>query len=459
MGDENHRGLSGGQVKRLSIGVEIINFPDIMFLDEPTTGLDSAVSFEIIAAVRNLANQNRTVLCTIHSPSLETGSLFDKLLLMARGRVIYFGPASNVAHYFASSPFQFYFKPDSNPFDFAVAVAGSSIQSDSGEVVSSEQLIEYYSGGEDATKLLETVKEVIALDQYQNSEEIRLAGTEAEKVRTVEMAYNTSLMNQIKTLSHRSAAVLLQNKKLIFATVMRFILVAIFYGSIFLQLKKGTDTKNYYNRISIFFFSLMFLMMVHQSSIPAMLDDRLLFYRERGARAYGALPYWLSSLITQLPIVFLATLAFSLVIYWMVGFRAGAFGYFFYFTLTVSICGLFFSQFLAAVSASSQMALTLTPLFLLIFILFAGFLVYVNAFPEWLGYWGPYISFMRYAFQGLVLNEFDGNSKLPLGGFYISNLGFEDISKESCAAIMVGFMAGMGLMVFLALKFVNFEKR
>jgi ABC-type lipoprotein export system ATPase subunit len=61
VGDENTRGISGGQMKRLSIGVEIVNLPDLIFLDEPTTGLDSAISYDVMSAVRNLANQNRTV--------------------------------------------------------------------------------------------------------------------------------------------------------------------------------------------------------------------------------------------------------------------------------------------------------------------------------------------------------------------------------------------------------------
>jgi ABC-type lipoprotein export system ATPase subunit len=61
VGDENTRGISGGQMKRLSIGVEIVNLPDLIFLDEPTTGLDSAISYDVMSAVKNLTNQNRTV--------------------------------------------------------------------------------------------------------------------------------------------------------------------------------------------------------------------------------------------------------------------------------------------------------------------------------------------------------------------------------------------------------------
>ena len=431
-----------------------VNFPDLMFLDEPTTGLDSAVSLEVIAAVRNLANQNRTVICTIHSPSLETGSLFDKLLLMASGRVIFFGPVSNVADYFFASPYQFYCGMNTNPFDFAVAVAGGFVLSVTEQKIPGNELADFYANGEGFRSLTKSLNDVISLDMETNATE---ASSKVVEHKAVELPYNTSLLHQIKTLSLRSFTVLFQNKKLIIATVMRYIIVAIFYGTIFLHLKTGIP--DYFSRMSIFFFSLMFLIMAHQASIPQMLNDRLLFYRERGAKAYGALPYWMSTWITQVPIVILATLCFALVIYWMVGFRENGFGWYLYFMLAVSLCGLFFSQFLAAVSSSSEMALTLTPLLILVIILFAGFLVYVNAFSEWLGYWGPYISFIRYAFQGLVLNEFYDNHNLIYGQNYIDLLGFGDISKESCGAIMVGFVAGMGLAVFVALKYVNFEKR
>ena len=433
----------------------------MMFLDEPTTGLDSAVSFEVIAAVRNLANQNRTVICTIHSPSFETGSLFDKLLLMSYGRVIYFGPAKNVVSYFSNSPYQFFCGENTNPFDFAIAVAGSFILSAEGEKVSGNSLADYYSSGEGAVTLLSTINEIIALDGALNDAEAVQQASDKSKNHhaPIELPYNTSLYNQIVTLCHRAVVVMIQSKGLVIATVLRYILVAIFYGTIFLSLKTGTDSTYYFSRMSIFFFSLMFMLMAHQSAIPQMISDRLLFYRERGAHAYGAVPYWISTWITQIPLVSVTTLCFSVVVYWLVGFRSGAFGFYFYFMFMISLCGLFFSQFLAAVSESSEMALTLTPLFLLVIILFAGFLVAVPNFPDWLGYWGPYISFMRWAFQGLVLNEFENNSDLPLGSQYISNLGFQNQSKGDCAAIIVGFVAGMCSFVLLALKYVNFEKR
>lgn len=65
-GDASTRGISGGQLKRLSIGVEIVHMPSLIFLDEPTSGLDSVISQEVMSFVHKIASQNRTIIATIH---------------------------------------------------------------------------------------------------------------------------------------------------------------------------------------------------------------------------------------------------------------------------------------------------------------------------------------------------------------------------------------------------------
>lgn len=85
------RGISGGQAKRVNIGIALVTNPRILFLDEPTSGLDSYTSNEVMSVVKSLATHGITVCATIHSPTSYTFNLFDRLLLLLRGQVAYFG--------------------------------------------------------------------------------------------------------------------------------------------------------------------------------------------------------------------------------------------------------------------------------------------------------------------------------------------------------------------------------
>ena len=93
IGNWHLRGISGGEKKRLSIGLEILTQPHIMLLDEPTTGLDSASAFFVVWALRNIARDGRIVVCSIHQPSGCLFDLFDDLCLLSGGEVVYFGEA------------------------------------------------------------------------------------------------------------------------------------------------------------------------------------------------------------------------------------------------------------------------------------------------------------------------------------------------------------------------------
>ena len=76
------KGISGGERKRTSIGVELITDPQLIFLDEPTTGLDSFTAAGVMETLRALASSGRTVVSTIHQPNSEIYNNFDRLLLI-----------------------------------------------------------------------------------------------------------------------------------------------------------------------------------------------------------------------------------------------------------------------------------------------------------------------------------------------------------------------------------------
>uniref|UniRef100_A0A0D9Z293 ABC transporter domain-containing protein n=1 Tax=Oryza glumipatula TaxID=40148 RepID=A0A0D9Z293_9ORYZ len=96
------RGVSGGERKRVCIGNEIIINPSLLFLDEPTSGLDSTTALRIIQLLHDIAEDGKTVITTIHQPSSRLFHKFDKLILLGRGSLLYFGKASEAMPYFQS---------------------------------------------------------------------------------------------------------------------------------------------------------------------------------------------------------------------------------------------------------------------------------------------------------------------------------------------------------------------
>ena len=114
------KGVSGGERKRWSIGVELITDPNMIFLDEPTTGLDSFTASTIVNVLRELAETGRTVMCTIHQPNSETFDSFDQLMLLAAGRIIYLNKASLAVNHFNSIGFQC--PPMTNPADHFMTI-------------------------------------------------------------------------------------------------------------------------------------------------------------------------------------------------------------------------------------------------------------------------------------------------------------------------------------------------
>lgn len=100
IGGELIRGVSGGERKRTSIGVELITDPSLIFLDEPTTGLDSFTATNIVEILSDLANSGRTVVWTIHQPNSDIFNLLDQLMLIANGKTLYFNDAKLATGYF-----------------------------------------------------------------------------------------------------------------------------------------------------------------------------------------------------------------------------------------------------------------------------------------------------------------------------------------------------------------------
>lgn len=136
-GDQRVSSLSGGQMKRTSIGLEFISSPAMLILDEPTSGLDSDNAENVIRLLKRLSRESSTaIITTIHQPSLAVLDLFDYIyMLNLNGENIYYGPPNELNDFFVSMGFE---RPADrvNPADFAMEICNARLGSDKFETMS-----------------------------------------------------------------------------------------------------------------------------------------------------------------------------------------------------------------------------------------------------------------------------------------------------------------------------------
>ncbi|XP_074882071.1 broad substrate specificity ATP-binding cassette transporter ABCG2-like isoform X2 [Buteo buteo] len=133
VGTELIRGVSGGERKRTNIGMELITEPPVLFLDEPTTGLDASTANAVLTLLKKLSRRGRTIIFSIHQPRYSIFKLFDSLTLLALGKVLYHGPAKQALEYFSSIGYEC--EPFNNPADFFLDI----INGDSTAVAASKE--------------------------------------------------------------------------------------------------------------------------------------------------------------------------------------------------------------------------------------------------------------------------------------------------------------------------------
>lgn len=101
IGGDWRKGISTGELKRVSIGIELLDEPSVLILDEPTSGLDTNLSLRIMTLLQREARKGRTIITTVHQPSSQIFELFDRFLLISHGQIVYHGRTSEVLPYFA----------------------------------------------------------------------------------------------------------------------------------------------------------------------------------------------------------------------------------------------------------------------------------------------------------------------------------------------------------------------
>ncbi|XP_064817910.1 broad substrate specificity ATP-binding cassette transporter ABCG2-like [Oncorhynchus masou masou] len=427
IGTEFLRGVSGGERKRCSIGMELITSPRLLFLDEPTTGLDSNTANHIINLLHRLSRSGKTIVFSIHQPRYSIFSRFDHLTLMHRGELVYAGAAGKALSYFTD--LGYHCEPFNNPSDFFLDVTNGEAQStldittfnydDKKNCDNSNLLAVSYR---QSTPYQWVVEE---LDHLTQGLEGGVAG-QGQKADFV-----TSFWYQMRIVGGRMVVNSLRNPQTSYAQLALNIFFALLVGLIYYQIPL-TLPEALQNRMGAFFFLIINMVFGNLSAVELFINERALFIHENSSGYYRTSVYFLSKIFADLiPNRIVPILIFSAIAYYMMGLKP-AFTAFLLFTLTmslVSLAGVSLAFLVSASVSSFAMANVLIALPFVFMMVFGGFLVNLNSMLSWLS-WLKWISIFRYGLEAVTINEFKGqifysNTTTLPGEVYLETQGID----------------------------------
>ncbi|KAG7386158.1 hypothetical protein PHYPSEUDO_000590 [Phytophthora pseudosyringae] len=471
------RGRSREQLKRVSIGVELVARSSVLFLDEPTSGLDAQAAAVVMRTVRRAADHRRcAVVCTIHQPSANVFALFDMLLLLQLGgEAVYFGESSVDAlkAYFEALPGAKPLPHGYNPATWILECVGAGVTRAGDQTPPFARIFQ-------ASGLYVTLAKALEAQKLERSEMVELVfSTKRAASSWTQMRMLTS---RFRTLYWRTPSYSLS--RLFLALALGLIVGALF---------SEADYSTYQGMnagVGGIFLSLTYCGIVAINSVlPLVVQDRAAFYRERSAQSYNALWYFLGATLAEIPYVIVSSFLFTVLSFTIMGFTDGGdvswgVGTIALYWLVMALFTLqqvYLGQFLAYALPGVELASLAGTLLSSILFLFAGFNPPSSSIPQ--GYrWLYELAPQRYTLAALVALVFGDcsssgddqtgkfgcqvlqNPPLELEGLsvkqYVESV-FEmkhgDIARN--IAVSLAFAVGFQLLGLLSLRFISYQRK
>ncbi|XP_047333309.1 ABC transporter G family member 5-like [Impatiens glandulifera] len=400
IGDEKIRGISGGERRRVSIGVEIVHDPRILILDEPTSGLDSVSALQIICLLKSMAeNRGKTIILSIHQPGFRIIKLFNSILLLANGSVLHHGTVDQLD--FNLKQMGLIHPINVNVVDFAIdsieAFHHHHQPSNPKKNNTLQQLFIYEKGIIDYTT-----------------------------------GFTNSRIRETIILTHRFSKNIIRTKELFACRTLQMLISGLVLGSIFYNLKQ--DINGVEERIGLFAFILTFLLSSTTEALPIFLQEKEILMKETSSGSYRVSSYAIANSLVYLPFLLILAILFSLPLYILVGLNHETMAFSHFLILiwlilyTANSVGVCFSalvpNFIVGNSVISGVMGS--------FFLFSGYFISKQEIPS---YWifMHYLSLFKYPFEGFLINEFAvGKSEEKCFGMMFGEciVNGEDVLRE-----------------------------
>ncbi|XP_057969760.1 pleiotropic drug resistance protein 1-like [Malania oleifera] len=448
-------GLSTEQRKRLTIAVELVANPSIIFMDEPTSGLDARAAAIVMRTVRNTVDTGRTVVCTIHQPSIDIFEAFDELFLMKRGgESIYVGPlgrhSCHLVKYFEAIEGVSKIKDGYNPATWMLEVTSSAQETNLG---------------------------VNFAEVYKNSELCRRNKAMIEELSKPRPgSKDLDFPTQFSQPFFTQCMACLWKQRLSYwrnppYTAVRFLFttfIALMFGTMFWDLGGKTERRqDLANAMGSMYTAVLFLGVQNAQSVqPVVAVERTVFYREKAAGMYSALPYAFAQIAVEIPYIFTQAAVYGLIVYAMIGFEwtaAKFFWYLFYMYFTF-LYFTFYGMMAVAVTPNHNIAAIVSAAFFSLWNLFSGFIIPRPKMPVWWRwyYWACPVAWTLY---GLIVSQYGDLTDVltdrnqPVNEFLREYYGFKHDFLGVVAAVVVVFTVLFAFIFAFSIKVFNFQRR
>jgi len=413
-------GLAPGQRKVLTVAVELVSNAPVFFLDEPTSGLDARSALIVMKEVKKVAALGRTVISTIHQPSMEIFLLFDDMLLLQRGGYqVYFGElgpgGSTMVNYLQSFSGGRTIPAGMNPASWMLDVLGGSDSSGMNRSASAAQLgnMKRSASGVQLDGL-QLQKTFSASKQGQATEEMieeMNQRGERQPMFAFDSPYARSFKTQMSAMLSRSNKAQLRDVGYNCGRIGILTILYILFGVIYLDLDTS-DEAGVQSMVACVFMTTIFTGIICMNTVmPVRIRERAVAFRERSSFMYSAIPYSISQAIIEVPWIALISIVTVVPMYFLVGMVPTFERLFFHITIgfLVSFTFLSVGQAAACIAATIETAQAVASALIPIFFLFGGLYLPLPQIPVYWR-WAYYINPVAYAIQSVVAPQFERRS-------------------------------------------------
>ncbi|KAJ6864643.1 hypothetical protein NC651_035256 [Populus alba x Populus x berolinensis] len=408
------RGVSGGERKRVCIGNEIIINPSLLFLDEPTSGLDSTTALRIVQLLQDIAEGGKTVVTTIHQPSSRLFHKFDKLILLGKGSLLYFGKASEAMLYFSSIGCDPLIAM--NPAEFLLDLANGNINDVS---VPSELDDKVQIGNSEAETRNGKPSPAVVHEYLVEAYETRVADKEKKKLM-VPIPLDEEVKSEVSSRKRQWGASWWEQYTILFCRgikerrhdyfswlrITQVLSTAVILGLLWWK-SDSSSPKGLQDQAGLLFFIAVFWGFFPVfTAIFTFPQERAMLSKERAADMYRLSAYFLARTTSDLPLDLILPVLFLLVVYFMAGLRISA-APFFLTMLTVFLCIVAAQGLGLAIGATLmdlKRATTLASVTVMTFMQAGGYFVKkVPVFVSWI----RYMSFNYHTYKLLLKVQYE----------------------------------------------------